>query len=99
MRPIPDFSPAMLKTFLYARAVARDGFAQSEAGQVAARRAVADELADRTGLPWSTIRAAFAGQLREAGARAAIWAALGHFPSDHGIVLDGPQERQKEAAA
>jgi len=95
----PDFSPLMLKTFLYARAVARDGFARDEAGQIAARRAVADELAEQTGLPWSTIRAAFAGQLKDAGSRAAIWAALGHFPSDHGIVLDAPRERQKEASA
>jgi hypothetical protein len=90
----PDFSPAMLKSFLYARAMARDGFGRDEFGQVCARRTVMDEMVEQTGLPLSMVRAAFAGQLKDAGSRAAIWAALGHFPADYGIVLDAQKQRE-----
>lgn len=82
----PDFSPEMLRGFLYARALARDGF---DRRPVHARADLAAELMDLTGLPYSTIRAAFAGRLTDASARAAIWAALGHFPADHEILLTG----------
>lgn len=87
----PDFSPAMLKAFLHARAIARAEFARTEAEQIAARRRVADEMVELTGLPLSIVRAAFSGQLKDGGARAAIWAVLGHFPADHGIVLGTPE--------
>lgn len=76
----PDFSPAMLKAFLHARAIAREEFARDEAEQVAARKKLADELVTLTGLPLSMVRTAFAGRLTDAGARAAIWAVLDHFP-------------------
>lgn len=78
----------MLRGFLFARAMARDGFDMK-----AKRAALVDELIDLTGLPHSTIRDAFSGRLRDGAARAQIWAVLGHFPCDHGIVLtdDGKQ--------
>lgn len=81
----PDFSPATLKLFLNARVIAREEFA---ARPQKARHAVADELMPASGLPWSDIVAAFAGRLPEADKRARLWAALGHFPADFGIVLD-----------
>lgn len=84
----PEFSAEMLRGFLFARAMARDGFDMK-----AKRAALVDELIDLTGLPHSTIRDAFSGRLRDGAARAQIWAVLGHFPCDHGIVLtdDGKQ--------
>ncbi|MFN4098175.1 MAG: hypothetical protein ACK4GT_00225 [Pararhodobacter sp.] len=86
--PRPEFSAEMLRGFLFARAMARDGFDVK-----AKRAALVDELIDLTGLPHSTIRDAFSGRLRDGAARAQIWAVLGHFPCDHGIVLtdDGKQ--------
>lgn len=81
MKPQPDFSPQMLKAFLHARAVAREEFARTEAEQVAARRRLADELVEATGLPLSMVRTAFAGRLTDEPARAAIWAVLDHFPA------------------
>lgn len=83
----PDFSPAMLKAFLYARAVAREEFARTEAEQIAARKRLADELVKVTGLPLSMVRAGMSGRLTDPSARAAIWAVLGHHPCDFGIVL------------
>lgn len=80
----PEFSPAMLRGFLFARAITRDGF---EGRPVHARSDLAGELMAQTGLAWSDIRAAFSGQLHDAGKRARLWAVLGHFPSDHGIIL------------
>ena len=93
----PDFSPQMLRFFLYARAIALDGFAQTEAGQVAARRALTEKLQQITGLPDSLIRAAFAGQLRDPSARAGIWSALGFFPADHGYDLLADRSGQRDA--
>ncbi len=81
--PQPDFSPAMLRGFLYARAIAREGFD----GKNACRDLMA-ELMQQSGLPYSAVRAAFAGRLTDAVQRARLWAALGHHPCDHGIVLD-----------
>lgn len=90
----PEFSAEMLRGFLFARAMARDGFDMK-----ARRAALVDELIDLTGLPHSTISAAFAGRLRDGAARAQIWAVLGHFPADHGIVLtdDGGQSSASRA--
>lgn len=81
----PDFSPRMLRTFLYARQFTREGF---ENRPILARRDLAAELVRHSGLPESAVRDAFRGRLKDAGQRAALWAALGHFPADHGLVLD-----------
>ena len=90
MNARPDFSPAMLRTFLFARQVTRDGF---EGRPILARRDLVAELMAHSGLPESDVRKAFAGKLKDGAARAAIWAALGHFPCDSRIVLtdDGGQ--------
>lgn len=75
----------MLRAFLFARQITRDGF---EGRPVRARRDLIAELITLTGLPESALKDAFAGRLKEPGSRAAVWAALGHFPCDHGIVFD-----------
>lgn len=98
MKPQPDFSPAMLKAFLHARAIAREGFEPTPKGRLAARHDLAGEIMDVAGVGWSDVSDAFAGKLQDPGARAAIWAALGHFPSDFGIVL-GAERTSEEARA
>jgi hypothetical protein len=88
----PDFSPEMLRFFLFARAMAREGFDDTPKGRLAARHDVADEIMDQSGLAWSDINAAFMGRLEDPGKRAAIWAVLGHFPVDHGVILTSQRE-------
>lgn len=85
MPPRPEFSPAMLRGFLFARAIARDGF---DGRPVHARADLAAELMQLSRLPYSAVRDAFAGRLCDAAQRARLWAVLGHHPCDHGIVLD-----------
>lgn len=92
MKPQPDFSPAMLKAFLHARAIAREGFEPTPKGRLAARHDLAGEIMDKAGVGWSDVSDAFAGRLFDPGKRAAIWAVLGHFPSDFGIVLSSPEK-------
>lgn len=84
----PLFSREMLRGFLYARALTVEGFE----GRVMAAR-LKRELRKATGLPDSTLEAAFAGRLTDPASRAAIWAVLGHFPGARGITLtdDGGQ--------
>lgn len=82
----PDFSPRMLRLFLHARAVARDGF---ERRPMLARRDLVGELIETSGLPESALKDAFAGRLNDAGQRAALWAALGQFPVDDGVRFNG----------
>lgn len=82
-----DYRPRMLRVFLYARALARDGFRLRKAH----RDDLCAELAARTGLPFSTVRAAFAGRCPDDAARAAIWAALGHAPGAEALGFDAQQ--------
>lgn len=73
---VPDYRARMLRLFLYARAFARDG----QACKPGHCHDLAAEIMDLTGLPYSTVRDAFAGRCPDDAARAAIWAALGHAP-------------------
>jgi hypothetical protein len=85
MRPQPEFSPDMLRNFLFARTITREGFASRAQ---AARHDLAGELMAASGLAYSDIRAAFSGRLTDGTKRARLWAVLGHFPADYGITLD-----------
>lgn len=93
MTATPDYSAAMLRVFLHARTFAREDFKPTRRFGVEARHELAGEIMDATGLPWSVIRAAFAGRCGDDAARAAIWAVLGHAP---GAAALGHQ--QTEAA-
>ena len=75
MNARPDFSPEMLRGFLYARAVARDSFARNPR---LARAELVAVLMQASGLPFSVVRAAFIGRPIDDAQRAALWAALGH---------------------
>lgn len=83
----PDFSPAMLRGFLFARTVHLRG-----GGKASAARLL-NPLRKAAGIDTYDMRAAIAGHLKKAEPRARLWAALGHFPADHGVVLtdDGGQ--------
>lgn len=96
MSGCPDFSPTMLRTFLFARQLTRDGFAGHP---IKAKRDLTAELVRLSGLPESAVLDAFRGKLKDAGQRAALWAALGYFPSDHGVVFDdrGGQSTPRQA--
>lgn len=90
----PDFSPAMLAVFLRARAARAvfDG-ATPKTREATMRRANA-ALRRLAGVSAEAFHQAWMGWLNDAGLRARIWAALGHYPGDHGIRLtDGGQER------
>lgn len=85
--PRPDFSAEMLATFLYARAMARDGF--SGRSRRECQDEFARELMGETGLPWSIIRRAFAGRLHDGDQRALLWQALGHVADCGTVSQDG----------
>lgn len=88
---VPDFSPAMLRLFIEGRVVRRMG----ETGEVRARAkaAVMRELGRLCGLAAARIGIAHAGQMHHGEHRTRLWAALGLFPADHGLMLtdDGGQ--------
>lgn len=90
----PDFSATMLASFLRARAY----YAVFESGapqrRTAIVKALKDELRQAAGVSATVMHMAWMGWLISADGRARLWAALGHFPSDHGILLtdDGGQE-------
>jgi len=82
MSRAPEFSPAMLRLHLTARAMlARidDRHSAKEFARV---------LAKRAGVRLRSVQLAIDGRLKKADPRVRLWAALGHFPADFGIVLD-----------
>ncbi|HEV2502354.1 MAG TPA: hypothetical protein VGV39_04730 [Mesorhizobium sp.] len=86
-KPLPEYSPAMLRLHLIARAkLARDLRRQTEKQYVR-------EAARLSGVKVHVVRLALEGRLRKAEPRVRLWAALGHFPGLIGIVLtdDGGQ--------
>lgn len=87
MTPRPDYSPAMLRVFLHARTFAREDFRPTRRFGLQARADLAEEIVALTGLPYSTVRAAFAGCCRDDAVRAAIWAVLGHAPGAAAIGI------------
>lgn len=88
---VPDFSPAMLRLFIEGRVVRRMG----ETGEVraSAKACVARDLGRLCGLAASRVLVAHAGYMNDGGHRTRLWAALGLFPADHGLMLtdDGGQ--------
>lgn len=94
----PDYSPAMLRLFLAGRA---EGLGEAEGlTPKAARLKLSWRLRREAGVAAADVTAAFAGTLREAAPRVRLWAALNHFPTDHGVMLtdDGGQAAMGQAA-
>jgi hypothetical protein len=83
---VPEFSASMLRLFLHARVAFR--VHDTGVTPARARAFVFSELARLSGLSKTRVALAYGGHLSSAASRAALWAALGHFPSDHGVILD-----------
>ncbi|WP_420406928.1 hypothetical protein [Hoeflea sp.] len=86
---IPEFSPAMLRLFLYARC--RHGVASGiDLDIKAAKR----RLRRAAGVTAAAFETAWGGRLHKAAPRLKLWGALGCVPADHGVKLtdDGGQE-------
>ena len=89
----PDFSPAMLRFFLRARAELRVAESGEPKRRTAIVKAFRAEIRKLAGITNQQMHFAWTGQLSDPDARARLWAVLGHFPADHGIRLThGGQE-------
>lgn len=86
-----DFSPAMLRGFLHARAILRADLAGVPIKK--ARGQIAGETARVAKVRRKDVEAAMAGRLMAASERSRIWRAIGHITVDAGVVLtdDGGQ--------
>lgn len=85
----PEFSPAMLRLFLHGRCrLAHALGSDVRAGTYgAAARRERDRLRRLAGITATEMDFAWAGRLLDPGKRVRLWAVLGHFPGDHGILL------------
>lgn len=83
----PDYSPAMLRLFLRARAVHAVATARGPGHRAAAAKRCRDETRRRAGVTVAEFDFAWMGRLLRPEPRARLWAVLGHHPADHGIVL------------
>lgn len=89
----PDYSPAMLRLFLRARAVHALGGVRGPARRASALKRCKDELRRTARLTHAEFEFAWMGRLSSPVPRARLWAILGHHPGDFGIVLThGSQE-------
>ncbi len=88
-----EYSPAMLAFFLRARAAHAHAERPARSGMQATVKRLKREWRRLAKLTNSEIDLAWMGRLNRAAPRAALWAVLGHFPSDFGVVLtdDGGQ--------
>lgn len=96
----PDFSPAMLAFFLRARAYHAHACKPARCGMQATVKRLKAEWRRLAKLTNTQIDLAWMGRLNRAEPRTALWAVLGHFPADHGILLsdDGGQFLASRAA-
>jgi hypothetical protein len=90
----PIFSPAMLAFFLRARAVLAHAERPARCGMQATVKRERARWKRLSGLTHAEIEFAWMGRLNNGAKRARLWAVLGHFPADFGIVLtdDGGQQ-------
>lgn len=88
---VRDYSPRMMRLFIegrIVRAMIVDGLSRAKARQTVFR-----ELGKAARLPARRVEIAHAGQMNDAVHRTRLWAALGVFPVDDGVMLtnDGGQ--------
>lgn len=89
----PDYSPAMLRLFLRARAVHAVGGLTAPMRRAAALDRCKVKLRRCANITRADFDLAWTGRLLSPVPRARLWAVLGHHPSDFGIVLThGSQE-------
>ena len=93
MTPRPDYSPAMLRMFLHARAVLASALATGKADKATATRKAKAGPRHLARVTQEEFDLAWTGRLLAPEPRVRLWAVLGHFPGDHGIALThGGQE-------
>lgn len=93
MKPLPEFSPAMLRLFLHARCRAAHAERPARCGYGVSARLEKDRLRRLAGVTDNDMHMAWMGRLPTPEKRVRIWAVLGHFPTDFGIMLThGGQE-------
>lgn len=83
----PDFSPAMLRLFLRARAAHAVGGLTAPMRRVAALDRCKVKLRRSANVTRAEFDIAWTGRLYSPVPRARLWAVLGHHPGDFGIVL------------
>jgi hypothetical protein len=87
---VPDYSPKMLRLFLHARV----RFAGAEAALFEPSNRISGERAEKRRLRKAArvtnveFEMAWMGRLLSPGDRTRLWAALGVFPADFGVVLE-----------
>ena len=93
---LPEYSPAMIAFFLRARAAHAHAERPARGGMQATVKRLKSEWRRLAKLTHGETDLAWMGRLNRAAPRAALWAVLGHFPSDFGVVLtdDGGQHGQ-----
>lgn len=94
----PDFSPAMLKSFLAIRIAYLVRTSYPSVG-ASAEKAARTELRKRSCLTRAEFDLALAGKLKSANARGKIWAALWVHPATFRIrLLDNGRQERADAA-
>jgi hypothetical protein len=85
---VPEFSPGMLRLFLYARSLHGVAIGIDLDVKAAKRR-----LRKAAGVTSAAFDVAWGGRLNKAAPRLKLWGALGCVPADHGVKLtdDGGQ--------
>lgn len=87
VRGRPDYSPAMLRLFLRARAVHTVGGLTAPMRRAAAVDRCKVKLRRSANVTRAEFDFAWSGRLSSPVPRARLWAVLGHHPGDFGIVL------------
>lgn len=89
-RPVsarPDYSPAMLRLFLRARAAHAAATARGQGRRAVAAKRYRDDTRRLARVTVAEFDFAWMGRLLRPEPRTRLWAVLGHHPVDHGIVL------------
>lgn len=93
-KPVPEYSPRMLKAFLRAGATYRCFSAPLPAGRAATIARFKADIRKSARVTYAEIEFAWMGRLWTAAPRTKLWAALKINPADHGVKLvdGGSQE-------
>lgn len=83
----PDYSPAMLRLFLRARALHAAASTRTSRQRAVAAKRYRDDTRRLAGVTVAEFDFAWMGRLLRPEPRVRLWAVLGHHPADHGIVL------------
>lgn len=95
----PDFSPAMLRFFLRARAAHAAAAKRGRSKREMAATACKVRLRRMAGITNAEFDMAWMGRLLRPEPRRRLWRALGHVPADYGVTLTHGGQSFDTAAA